>query len=149
MSNQRLEFGDHGESEDDNDQEIFMSTDTLAPLRKITSITILGETYDLAQNGGDYHLVGYEEPDAYCNPVARKVHLLKWLEEDRVQALLNLCGDSYSQIVTLEEKLSKANAALQREAEPDSKPRRPVTSRETSVGVVNVLEGKGEESFNV
>lgn len=120
------------------------------PLVKITSVQIFEVSYDLAQNGGDFHLVEYKEPDAYLHPVARKVNLdefLSHLGTPRVQSILNLLGVSYSRITALEEELSRAHTALQREAEPDAKSRRPVSpSRESSAGISNILEAKGEES---
>lgn len=123
-----------------------MSNETQTPLKKITSISIVNVDFDIARNGDHYHLVEHKEPDAYCRPVARQVDLGEWMEIRRIQAMLDLLGDSYSRIALLEEELSRAHTALQREAEPDSKPRRPVSARETSVGVSNILEGKGEES---
>lgn len=123
-------------------------SDQTKPLEKVASIVVLDETYDLAKNGSHFHLVEHREPDAYCRPVARKVGLDTWAGLDRMQALLDLIGSSYSRIAVLEEELDRAHAALQREAEPESpKSRRPVVLRESSGGVVigGLLEPKPEE----
>lgn len=122
-----------------------------APLKKITSISIVNVDYDIARNGEHYHLVEHKEPDAYCRPVARQVDLGDWIGDistrkvARVQAILDLLGESCLHVVSLEDELSRAHAALQREAEPDAKPRRAVAAREQSAGVSGILEPGKEE----
>lgn len=125
-----------------------------APLIPVSTLDILGQSYDLAKNGGSFHLVEHREPDAYGRPVARKIEIQTWIREmerqecigpERVQSLLNITGQSLLRIKSLEDELSRAHTALQREAEPDAKQRRPVSQREVSAGVTGVLEGKGEE----
>jgi hypothetical protein len=123
------------------------------PLKKITSITILDETYDLAKNGDHFHLVEHKEPDAYLRPVARQVNLFQWIggvEEDcispRVQALVDLLGEAHLKVISLENELFKANAALQREAEPESKYRRPIVAREGGTIGIPVLEDEDTKS---
>lgn len=115
---------------------------TPAPLKKLTSVLILGVSYDLAQNGNHCHLVENKEPDAYCRPVARKVNLQEWMDVPEVQALLDLLGESYGKITALEEELARSHAALQREAGPDtSRTGRPqVTAREAPTSVPGILD---------
>lgn len=133
-------------------------SEIVAPLTPVSTLEILGENYDLAKNGQDFHLVQHREPDAYGRPVARRVALSDWISEQRllqptyisvgearVQSLLNVIGQSLSRIKSLEDELSRAHAALQREAEPDAKPRRAVAAREQSAGVSGILEPGKEE----
>lgn len=119
------------------------------PLRRITTITLCGDSYDLAINGDHYHLVEHKEPDAYLRPVARKVELNAWLGEHstpfaeaRVQALLDLLGERESTVLVLEAELERVHTALQREAEPGASSRRPI-ARESGAGLPNVLEENG------
>lgn len=126
-----------------------MSTPNPSPLKRVASITLLTEPYDLAINGEHFHLVEHREPDAYARPVARRIDPLKWIGEDghRLQALLDLLGERVARVAELEGELARVHAALQREAEPES--RRPVKAArgEAQAGVVGVLEptGKGSE----
>lgn len=122
-----------------------MSDQNETPLRKITSVSILDDSYDLARNGECCHLVEQREPDAYRRPVARKVDLEMWITTERVQALLDLYGDSLDKITMLEEELSRSHAALQREAGPDSVRRSQVSvSRESVTSLPGVLDAEGD-----
>lgn len=137
-----------------------MPTTPKEPLERISSISILGESYDLARNGSHFHLVEHKEPDAYNRPVARQVPLAGWVNNDKVQALVDIIGDLHLQmsvnelaastrISALEDELARAHTALQREAEPEAKSRRPIAIRESGqggigVGLPNLLEPKPE-----
>lgn len=125
------------------------------PLTPVSTLDILGQSYDLAKNGGNFHLVEHRDPDAYGRPVARRIEIQSWIREmerqecvgpDRVQSLLNITGQSLLRIKSLEDELSRAHTALQREAEPDAKPRRAVAAREQSPGVSGILEPSKEDA---
>lgn len=120
------------------------------PLMAVSTLDILEITYDIAKNGENFHLVEHRDPDAYGRPVARRVVLADWISgadgETYVQCLLNVVGQSLLRIKSLEDELSRAHTALQREAEPDAKPRRAVTAREQSPGVGGILEPGKEDA---
>lgn len=116
------------------------------PLKKVSSVTILNISYDLAKNGDHYYLVEHKEPDAYDRPVARRVNLTEWLDVPEFQSLLDLYGESLSKIISLEDEISKLHSALQREAGPDNIRRSVVTSnRENQSSLGGILESTSNE----
>lgn len=118
--------------------------DGQTPLVKKAGIVLLDSPYDLAKNGEHFHLVDCASRDAYGNPIARKVSVAGELcHGDTVQGLIDLLGDAYTKIFALDEEISRAHVALQRESEPLSHSRRPsgLSTRE-GAGSVASLEGE-------
>lgn len=77
------------------------------PLQQIAEIQIDGENYDIAKNGGDFHIVRQKGPDAYGRPIATKLDISDFLGgscdshyKRRQQALLNLLGNALVSVRT-------------------------------------------------
>jgi hypothetical protein len=109
------------------------------PLRKIAEVSIKGTIYHVSQNGA-FCLVLNTKTDAYGTAVWEITTPESWANADGAQTLIDEIGYAHQTIAAQREEIDKLRTALQRESEPEARPRRRVEARESTAGISGVLE---------